>query len=135
MEEKPDELAGLAALAAAQGELRRYQVAQIPLVGTVRLRSVRADEYAAIETLQTRAAVALRNKKPELYAQLNAEAFFQLALLMWVDAEGNPVLKNDEHCRELLRNLDNVANQALQEACLKWAGLGDHDQLESAAKK
>jgi hypothetical protein len=127
-------LVDLATFREAASGVRRFKEIEIPRFGWLRMRSISASEYVGIEAAITRAGLAARQNKPKTHKALLGEAYTDLLILVYVDADGNPLFPNDEPTREMLKTLDAAISQAMVDAALKHCGLDD-DELEDLAKK
>ena len=126
--------AGLDAFQAAAGGKRRFTTLTLPVLGEVRLRSIDALEYAAIESALTRAGMAAQSNKAKQHKQLLMDAYCSLLILMVCDDKGNPILTECDEHRTMLKKLDHAISSTLVSAALRHSGL-DEDNLDELAKK
>ncbi len=126
--------AGLEAFHEAARGARRFKDVDVPLLGTVRARSITASEYVGIEAALTRAGLAAKNGKPKQHKQLLADAYCDLLVLVYVDEAGNPLFADTDETRQMLKKLDAAVSQTLVDAAMRHCGL-DEEDLEDLAKK
>jgi hypothetical protein len=109
----------------------RYTTIQVPQIGTVRLRSLTALDYAQIEALTVKAAMAARGNSTTRQVRALAESGAELIRLCVVDGEGNPVFGEDD--RNTLLNMDSSVSQAIVSGAMEFCGIDGAD-LETIAK-
>jgi hypothetical protein len=127
-------LAGVEAFQRVAAGQRRFKVVELPVIGPARMRSITASEYVAIEAAITRAGLAARQGKPKQHKSLLGDAYVDLLIIVYVDADGNPLFTDNDDTRQMLKKLDSAVSQAMVDAALKHCGL-DEDDLEDLAKK
>lgn len=115
---------------AARG-VRRFRTLTLPLVGTVRIRSINALEYAGIEAAITRAVHASKSGRADKQQKALADAYADLMIACVVDNDGTPVFTADD--KPTLLSLDSSVSQSLTSACLEHCGIDGCD-LEELAK-
>lgn len=118
------------ALQAKAKKPRRTATVEIPGWGKIKLHTITAGEYIAIDAAQNRAMMLMAREgvKSRLYIEAARNVFVEIVKAIVAE----PVFTDDD--RDLLLSLDSSTADEIRNACLNHANLSEAN-LEAAQKK